>query len=227
MIAFYLLIGFALGWLLNNVSNILPRLSRHSQAAASSTLLPACIIAAAQRQPLTSALMLACGIELFSALAVAFLGSLAGWSAQFAILTTAYSFFALIALLDLKYRIIPNLLIYPAILVVLVLQLASGTHTPLSIVLGGCLAFGMFVLAARFRPGGLGGGDVKLAALIGLAFGFPQVLWALIIGIGAGGLVAVWLMARGYQRQSAIPYAPFLCLGAMVALLYNPIPILS
>ena len=63
----------------------------------------------------------------------------------------------------------------------------------------------------------------SLAALIGLMFGFPHVLWALLLGIVAGGVFAIGLLARRQSRKLQIPYAPFLCLGAIVALLYNPL----
>jgi leader peptidase (prepilin peptidase)/N-methyltransferase len=73
----------------------------------------------------------------------------------------------------------------------------------------------------------VGGGDIKLAALIGFALGFPEVLWALLVGIGSGGLVALFLLwTRRGDRQTRIAYAPFLCLGAMVALLFNPFGIM-
>ena len=84
----------------------------------------------------------------------------------------------------------------------------------------------VFLLAALIRRGGLGGGDIKLAALIGLVVGFPEVLWALAAGIVAGGIAALILvfLAR-WEIKSHIPYAPFLCLGAIIALLYNPLPL--
>jgi prepilin signal peptidase PulO-like enzyme (type II secretory pathway) len=80
----------------------------------------------------------------------------------------------------------------------------------------------------------LGGGDVKLALLIGLALGFPTVLWALLVGVGSGAVTAVTLLIisrrqpqkQAWNRKSQIPYAPFLCLGAIIALLYNPLPFL-
>ncbi|MBK9613771.1 A24 family peptidase [Candidatus Amarobacter glycogenicus] len=89
--------------------------------------------------------------------------------------------------------------------------------------LGGGLALAAFVLAAWLRPGDLGGGDVKLAALIGLIFGFPGVLWPLLLGVGLGGMAAAYLLLRGYGRRYHIPYAPFLSLGVFIARLYTPL----
>ena len=89
-----------------------------------------------------------------------------------------------------------------------------------AILLGGGMAFAIFFLTAWLRPGELGGGDVKLATVIGVTFGFPQMLLALLVGAGIGAGVAVMMMmTRQAGRKTRIPYAPFLCLGAMALLL--------
>jgi leader peptidase (prepilin peptidase)/N-methyltransferase len=65
-------------------------------------------------------------------------------------------------------------------------------------------------------------GDVKLAAFIGLIVGFPAVLIALLISVVAGGLVGGLLLLTGLKgRKDAIPFAPFLVAGGMVAMLYG------
>ena len=72
--------------------------------------------------------------------------------------------------------------------------------------------------------GASGAGDVKLAAFIGVVVGFPQGLWALALGILAGGAGALFvLITRRSGSESYIPYAPFLCLGAMLVLLSPPV----
>ncbi|MCB8942975.1 MAG: prepilin peptidase [Ardenticatenaceae bacterium] len=135
-----------------------------------------------------------------------------------------FSFLWLITLIDLKYRLVPNTLTYPALVTVLAYHLWQQPLGLLPVLLGGGLAYAIFALTAWLRPGDLGGGDVKLAALFGFAFGFPHILWALLLGIGLGGGTAVFLLLRHHHRQQQIPYAPFLCLGAFIALLYNPWP---
>jgi leader peptidase (prepilin peptidase)/N-methyltransferase len=133
----------------------------------------------------------------------------------------------LIAAVDAKHRLVPNAVIYPAAAAALVVSVTPQGRGIGSALLGGLFGFAPFLLAAALRPGGLGGGDVKLAAFIGLTFGFPHVLWALILGVLAGGAAAAYLMlARGRGRAHTIPYAPFLCLGAVAALLYDPLPAL-
>jgi leader peptidase (prepilin peptidase)/N-methyltransferase len=68
----------------------------------------------------------------------------------------------------------------------------------------------------------MGLGDVKLAALIGLATGFGEVLVAILGGIILGGIVAVILLAfRIKKRKEAIPFGPFLSLATIVTLLWG------
>lgn len=133
-------------------------------------------------------------------------------------------FFLLIASIDLRYRRIPDALVWPAMAGTLLLRgLPLGKHT-LATILGGLIGLLPFLLVALHSPGTLGGGDVKLAALIGLMAGFPQVLWPICLGILAGAAVAIALILAGHREaRSQMPYAPFLCLGALISLLYNPL----
>ena len=137
------------------------------------------------------------------------------------------SFLVLVALIDLKYRLVLNVMVWPAAALTMVIRFLSPGTNLLAVLLGGAFGFAIFALAAFVRPGGLGGGDVKLATLIGLVFGFPNALWALMVGIFVGGSLAILLLLshRG-DSKSEIPYAPFLCLGALVALYYNPVPLI-
>jgi prepilin signal peptidase PulO-like enzyme (type II secretory pathway) len=142
-------------------------------------------------------------------------------------LAAGHSFLLVVCLIDLKSNVVPNILVYPAMVLILVTRgLASGDDF-LSAAVGGSFAFLIFYATAALRPGELGGGDIKLATLIGLSFGFPRTIWALVAGALAGGAVALGLMQiLRWQPERKIPYAPFLCLGAWVALVYDPLPLL-
>jgi leader peptidase (prepilin peptidase)/N-methyltransferase len=99
-----------------------------------------------------------------------------------------------------------------------------GPGITLSALFGGALGFTLLLLPyVLTRGAGMGYGDVKLAALIGLVCGFPLVAVALLVGIIVGGLVALFLLlSRVVQsRKAAIPYGPFLVAGAMVALIWG------
>jgi len=127
----------------------------------------------------------------------------------------------LVFIIDLEHRLVLNKIILPSILIAL---LTSPFHQ-LGVryaLLGGAIGFGLFGLVAAARKGGMGAGDVKLAAFIGLAAGFPQVLVALAIGILAGGFIAALLLLIGVKGlKSHMAYAPFLVMGGLTALLYG------
>ena len=166
-------------------------------------------------------------VELFTALLFAYLWNRLGLSWELLLLAFICSFFLLVASIDLRYRLVPNVMDYPAMVVTLLLRFMLPGSGAVTALVGGAIGLALFLLTALLRPGGLGAGDVNLANLIGLILGFPQVLWALALGIVAGGIAAILLILthRG-GLKSHIPYAPFLCLGEIVALLYDPLPLI-
>jgi leader peptidase (prepilin peptidase)/N-methyltransferase len=137
--------------------------------------------------------------------------------------------FIIIFVVDLEQGLILNKVVYPGMVVALLLSLYPWPWLSDSIVmrvayaaLGGAIGFGIFLLIAIVSRGGMGWGDVKLAALIGLATGFPLVFLAIIMGAILGGIVAVALMiAKKRKRRETIPFGPFLALAAMVTLLWG------
>jgi leader peptidase (prepilin peptidase)/N-methyltransferase len=160
--------------------------------------------------------------ELFTASLFALLCALHGATWQTLWLMLACSFFVLITVMDYKYRLVLNVLTYPGIVLALVVNLAVLRQPILNIGLGVAFAFGIFYITTLLRSNGLGGGDVKLAALIGAAFGFPQVLVALIASaVASAAAIGFLLISRQRGIGDSIPYAPFLCLGAVIALVYN------
>jgi len=222
MIAFVTLVGLLAGWLLNQASNYLPRFSTTPQAVAALPLAPAVWRLLSRTGRREDWFWLHIGVEVSSGVVFAALWAQLGWSWPFALAIAGCAFFLLIAVIDVKHRLVLNVLTYPALAAVLLVHLLILRQNTLSVLLGGILAFSIFFLTAWLKPGDLGFGDVKLAALIGVTFGFPQVLWALMAGAGTGGVVAVYLLTfRRNGMKSQIPYAPFLCLGAVALLLYN------
>ena len=130
------------------------------------------------------------------------------------------------ALIDARHRIIPNRLTYPALIVAAVAIVAlSVAGQPLSIA-GAALGFlcfgGGLLLVAIVSPGGMGMGDVKLAALIGMvlgAIGLRYVAVAAGAAVLLGGVAALAALAAGRGRKGTIPFGPFLASGAAVAAL--------
>ncbi|MGI8632635.1 MAG: prepilin peptidase [Solirubrobacterales bacterium] len=124
-----------------------------------------------------------------------------------------------VSVIDLEFRIIPNRILAIGAVSGLALIVLGAPDQLDSRVLA-CLAAGvpLFTVAMIF-PGGMGMGDAKLAAVMGLFLG-RAVAPALLIGFAAGALVGVGMIAaRGAQaRKQAIPFGPFLAGGSAVAL---------
>ncbi len=99
------------------------------------------------------------------------------------------------------------------------LALQTAAHPSVEWVLGAVGAAGFLFLAALAYPGGMGMGDVKLALLIGALLGRTTpvgILLALLLALGPSALLLARHGARA--RRLAIPFAPFLAAGAVVAL---------
>jgi leader peptidase (prepilin peptidase)/N-methyltransferase len=118
---------------------------------------------------------------------------------------------------DLTHRIVPNRVVLPAAAVVLVLMTAWQPSIEWAAAGLGASAF-LFLVALAY-PGGMGMGDVKLALLMGVALG-RAVAVALPLGMVFAIVPAIFLFARhgSGARKMAIPFAPFLALGSVVAL---------
>jgi leader peptidase (prepilin peptidase)/N-methyltransferase len=125
-----------------------------------------------------------------------------------------------ITLIDLDHRIIPNkLTLLGAVLAPAILAYAQPDAIPEHLI-AGAAAGGFFLLAAFAYPRGMGMGDVKLAAVLGLFLG-RDVVPALFIAFLVGTLVGAAIMARkgvADGRTTAVPFGPFLALGGVVAL---------
>jgi leader peptidase (prepilin peptidase) / N-methyltransferase len=135
-----------------------------------------------------------------------------------------------VALIDARWRIVPNRIVYPSLVLglagLVVGQLAGAPVDVLSGLIGLAAYAGPLLLIALVVPRGMGMGDVKLAALIGLvlgALGLSYVAVAAGVGIILGGVGALTALAvMGYGRREHIPFGPFLAGGAGVAALAGP-----
>jgi leader peptidase (prepilin peptidase)/N-methyltransferase len=125
-----------------------------------------------------------------------------------------------ITLIDLDLRIIPNAITLPASVAAVVAAVVLDPGFVPEQLIAGAAAGGFFLLAALLYPGGMGMGDVKLAAVLGLYLGrgvAPAVLIALIGGVLVGALV-IARKGAAEGRKTAVPFGPFLALGGIVAL---------
>jgi leader peptidase (prepilin peptidase)/N-methyltransferase len=123
------------------------------------------------------------------------------------------------ALIDLEHRIIPNRLTALGAVLALLFGLALDPGGEPERLLAAAAAGGFLLLAALAYPGGMGMGDVKLAAVLGLLLGravAPAILIALVSGVLVGAVV-IARKGRREGRKTAVPFGPFLAIGALAA----------
>ncbi len=135
-----------------------------------------------------------------------------------------------VAVIDARHRIVPNRIVYPALglfgVAIVAGDLAGGGVDAVDALIGLALYAVPLLLVALAVPHGMGMGDVKLAALIGLVLGslglsYVGVAAGLgVIGGGVGALIALTVLGVGRKQQ--IPFGPFLAGGAVVAVLAGP-----
>jgi len=131
--------------------------------------------------------------------------------------------FVLIAFIDLEHGVIPNKVVYPAAVAALGLSVLLPDVGLLRAAIGGAAGFAAMLVVYVAARGGMGGGDVKLAGLVGLCVGAPLLAPALLIAVISGGAFALLLLALGRRgRRDTIPFGPFLVAGALAALLWGP-----
>lgn len=126
-----------------------------------------------------------------------------------------------VALIDLDKRIIPNKITLPAAVLAIGIGLALAPGRVPEQLIAGAAAGGFLLIFALGYPRGMGMGDVKLAAVMGLFLG-AAVAVAVFVGVLAGAIVGGAIMARvGVEkgRKTAVPFGPFLALGGIVGLL--------
>jgi leader peptidase (prepilin peptidase)/N-methyltransferase len=137
--------------------------------------------------------------------------------ASYALLSSAL---VVVALIDLDHKIIPDIISLPGIAVGLSLSLWFLPITPLASLFGFLTGGILFYLIAVVSKGGMGGGDIKLIAMIGAFLGWQGVLFTIFSGALLGSLVGVTLMLLGKKgRKDKVPFGPFLSCGAILFML--------
>ena len=163
-------------------------------------------------------------IELITGLIFAFLYWHFGFEQNFELsLSIVYaSWLIVIFFIDLEHQLILNKVVYPGIVVAFAFSFLWPDLGVVDALIGGGIGMGMILLPYIIYPKGMGEGDIKLALMIGLMTGYPEVFVAILLAIIGGGLVSSLLLVSGLRKRTeAIPFGPFLAAGAMVTLLWG------
>jgi leader peptidase (prepilin peptidase)/N-methyltransferase len=132
-----------------------------------------------------------------------------------------------ITVIDLYHQIIPDAISLPGIGVGLLASLLIPQITFFNSLIGILLGGGSLILVATlyqwlFKREGMGGGDVKLLAMIGAFLGWKAVLLTILLSSLIGSVTGILMMVvKGKDFKYAIPFGPFLSLGAVISLFYG------
>jgi len=151
-----------------------------------------------------------------------------GW--HLPLLFALISAMIVITFIDLDFQIIPDVITLPGMLIGLAAaqfflpdpfarySLLGFTSSLIGLVAGG----GSFYLIAILSRGGMGGGDVKMMAMVGAFMGWKGVFLTTLLGSLTGSLVGIALMLfKGKGRKTKIPFGPFLAMGSLVTLFFG------
>lgn len=135
-----------------------------------------------------------------------------------------------ITFIDLDYQIIPDVITLPGTLIGLITgsliipdpfargSLLGFTQSFVGMLAGG----GLFYLIAVASRGGMGGGDIKMMAMVGAVSGWKSVLLTTFAGSLLGSVVGVFLMLfHGKGRKTKVPFGPFLAAGTLITLFFG------
>lgn len=132
------------------------------------------------------------------------------------------SLLIVIFVIDLEHQLVLDKVTYPAMALALAFSFFWPGLGVISALQGGVLGLAIMALPFVLYRRGMGMGDIKLGALVGLMSGFPLVFVALLLAMISGGLVAAILLISGIKKRTdPIPFAPFLATSAMVTLLWG------
>lgn len=164
------------------------------------------------RYPLVEIITAASGLMMYNRWGLTVL-TLSGFIFTAILIITAFT--------DIEEGIIPDRITYPGMAIGLVLSFFTIGIQPALI---GMLTFAGFLLgAALLSRGGMGGGDIKLAGLIGSFLGLSGSMLTLVLASVLGSIWAVYLLVlKKADRKTAIKFGPFLSISAWLVLMYGP-----
>lgn len=231
--------AFALGLILGSFANVcIYRVPRRESILGPGSHCPQCQIPIRplDNVPLLSYLWLkgrcrACGVsiswhypvvELLTGLIYLLLFQTFGLSLAFGIYAAMATALVIVSFIDLEHQIVPDVITLPGLALGLLLSALFLPITFLDALMGALLGGGLFYAIATIYEGGMGGGDIKLIAMIGAFIGWRQVLLTIFVAAFVGSVIGLALLiTKRKGRRDPIPFGPFLALGAIVAIFWG------
>jgi len=166
-------------------------------------------------------------VEFLSGLIYLIIYLVYGLSVQTLIYIILSSALIIVAFIDLNEQIVPDVMSLPGIVIGFILSFfvpyISFINSALGVVVGGgiILVIGL-TGSVIFKKEAMGGGDVKLAAMIGAFLGWRYIIISLFLGFFLGALAGIFLiMTKIKSREDVVPFGPFIVLGSFITLLWG------
>ena len=128
----------------------------------------------------------------------------------------------IITFIDTDCKIIPNVITLPGIPIGLVLAYFFLPHTITNALIGLFGGSGLLLLMAVIYPGGMGGGDIKMIAMLGAFLGWEKVFLTIFLGSLIGSVVGItMILLKKGSRKTKIPFGPYLASGAILSIFFG------
>lgn len=156
--------------------------------------------------------------ELITALLFVYSYIVVGFQLELLVAWIFISILVAITISDLHTKLIPNKIIFPGMAIFLILRWFAHPLPYTDYLLGFLIGGGIFYLVAIISRGGMGGGDIKLLAMIGLVLGWQHTLMTILLSSVIGVVISGILLLFGkIKRKEPIPFGPYIALAAVVA----------
>jgi leader peptidase (prepilin peptidase) / N-methyltransferase len=141
-----------------------------------------------------------------------------GWSGELVVALSLISMFMIIIVSDINYMLIPDKILIWFAGIFLLERIIWPLNPWWDSILGAVTGFTLLLVIAFVSKGGMGGGDVKLYALLGLVLGFKLVLLSFFLSTLFGAVIGgLALLFKIVKRRQPIPFGPFIAAGTLTA----------
>jgi len=145
-----------------------------------------------------------------------------GWQIELILALLFLSALIAITAIDLEHQLIPDRITLPGILLGFLANLLTGKVSLVDSIFGILVGGGTFFVIILVSRGGMGGGDMKLGAMIGAFLGWRFTVLTIFSAVLLGGAIAAGLFLAGIRgRKDPIPFGPFLAIGSVASLFWG------
>lgn len=141
-----------------------------------------------------------------------------GWSSELLVGWILISLFMIIFVTDVAYMLIPDKILLFFIVIFIVLRFSFPLMPWWDSIVGAAVGFSLLLSIAVVSKGGMGGGDIKLFAVIGFVLGMKMVLLSLLFACFYGALLGIIGLLTGIlKKKTLIPFGPYIVFGTLTA----------